>query len=258
MTTTPVQIPNVAGREELFKALDDILSPEGHIKPHTMVMMENLGPRDFSGQQAMYDNTEFPIAVGETRLVPYYAMCMWCGDPRAVDHPTDVRIRHRTDEWKRLRMVYGAYDNAVDIANMLKFRVTTIAGTPLITVLDDPDGHEINQGNSKQANDLAAMQRGLDNMNEQVAKQQALIDALLKERNGVVNDGISPAAQTHVATAPAIIPEQAGGQTWSDSSDGLPVDSPQVIPNLPPPPAAAQSQQGNLAPQPPQRPARKA
>jgi len=126
----------VEGREELFQALEEILNPEGTIRPYTMVKITNRGMTPFDGQKSFYENVEYPLAPGESRVVPYYAMCLWCGDPRAIDHPTDVRIRHRTDEWKRLRQFYGVYDDLTLIPSMIPhLEVTTLTGHRIYTIL---------------------------------------------------------------------------------------------------------------------------
>lgn len=93
-----------------------------------------------------YNRRKFHLAPGEDKLVPYFCMVLYCGDPRAFDVPNDERRKFRTNEWKRLRVLYGVYDYTSDpsyLAKLPDIEVYTPSGLRITTVLDDPTGESM-------------------------------------------------------------------------------------------------------------------
>lgn len=118
--------------------------------------------------QASYDNIPYYIEPGADAVVPYGFLVTHFGNPNAID---DGRNNHRRAEYERIRTLYGAYDNdELWEENRPRFKVVTMAGDPVPTVVDDPTG----------ANISPAVQTQIENdlMKEAIAKQQAEIETM--------------------------------------------------------------------------------
>jgi hypothetical protein len=69
------------------------------------VTVTNVGPVPLTFK---YARRKFVFAAGESKMVPWLAMCLWFGDPRAVDrHPTKRSLQFRRQERDRLVVKYG-------------------------------------------------------------------------------------------------------------------------------------------------------
>lgn len=94
--------------------------PEARIPESTISYVVNKGDRAFKG---MWANQEYVIAPGATAVVPYFAMCSWFGDPRAVnigDPDANFDSQHRTHAYRALSARYGTqndswYIDAMDV-----------------------------------------------------------------------------------------------------------------------------------------------
>lgn len=181
---------------------DQSLTEPGLIPETTVVYLDNVGPTDFLG---VYASQRYPIPAGTRTIVPYFAMCLWMGDPRAVD--VNDRDRYRLWEWERLRTKYGAYDDmAAWEANKPKLVATSLAGEVLVTVVDDPEGDHlksstVNVAEQQSIRDaMRAMQANIQRLEAELARTQGL------PTNAVTIDG-----------------------TGSDEADSEPVDGEDII-----------------------------
>lgn len=85
-----------------------------------------------------FNNARYEIPAGSEILAPYEAIMLWLGDPDARD--IDPRRRYRTEEFRRIRVRCGAYDDELAWEqNRPHLEVFTTNGERITTVVDDPD-----------------------------------------------------------------------------------------------------------------------
>lgn len=76
------------------------------IDEQTFVQLRNVGDTTYRQQ---YAGRWYEITPGSKAMVPYYAMCLWLGNPKAQDVGTRDSEKHRTNEVRRLSTWYGVY-----------------------------------------------------------------------------------------------------------------------------------------------------
>jgi len=125
------------------------------VKVGDILKVENVGTRIFRG---MWDMVDYVIAPFQSDFMPFEAVKLFFGDPRATDKVRsvhDVRgivgfLPDRPSEVRRLRLMYahgfGDYtgkegpDVVWEADKIPQVRVTTLKNERVFTVLDDPQG----------------------------------------------------------------------------------------------------------------------
>jgi hypothetical protein len=144
-------------------------------------------------------------------LVPYEAIVLWMGNPEArnIDH----RRKDRVDEWMRLRVKYGAYENdPVWEQNKPNIEAYDAATNQRVwTVLDDPNGDhlasaaDVGTGLSQQQ-----MQDAMRAMQQQVEQMRVMMEQQHNQHFTVPGDGTELQLDT---------PAAANGNPFSDFDD---------------------------------------
>jgi hypothetical protein len=197
-----------------------------------MVRLVNKGTDTFTDT---YNNTRYTIAAGSEGFVPWDAMCLWLGDPRARD--ADERHRDRTDEYARLREKYGVYHQDKLFAGVVpQLEVYTLDGKRITTVAEDPEGEptDIKVGvPSANAADTAAE---IDALRRQVEQLTSAVNTLPEsQRDQVVAvargdldpaDVVAPREDTAPVPAPA---PAAAPAKKAASAAGVPQDKPRTV-----------------------------
>lgn len=116
-----------------------LLDQDGNIPEYQMVFVENQGDTDVTFK---WNKARYNIPPGQRIPVPWPAMVRHMGDPRTIDLPgNDPRAKQRTYEFQRLANKYGIYSkHHLWNEKIPKVKAFTLAGEPIITVLDDPRG----------------------------------------------------------------------------------------------------------------------
>lgn len=132
-----------------------------------------------------WDNREYMIQRGRKVIVPFEAMVLRFGDPRAGTNITSIKsaggnvtgwIPDRLSEVARLRLLWGAHADKyprfddIDTPNVMVYDLTN---EPVATVISDPEGKDsipVTQTESDRDAILALMER-----------QQAQIDQLKRD-----------------------------------------------------------------------------
>lgn len=104
-----------------------------------VVRIRNVGDKAFSDS---YAAIRYTIPPGQERIVPDEAMKLWMGDAELVD--LDERRRPRTEEFQRLCVMYGVYENQ-DLFDSVRPRIEAfdIDGKRITTLFEDPLGYEV-------------------------------------------------------------------------------------------------------------------
>lgn len=147
-----------------------------------VVRLHNDGETAFNDR---YGGQRYIINPGQDAIVPWEAMCLWLGNPDFVD--IDKKRRFRTDEYHRLRVRYGAHDDAtrgITADQMWEqhkpaISVHKIDGSDerIITVVDDPSGsHLTPQTQTVAENEL--LRTRMEEMARQMAAMQAQMDTM--------------------------------------------------------------------------------
>lgn len=203
----------------------------------SVVRIINNSDRDFDG---MYASQTYPIPSGREAIVPFEALCLWLGHPDAVD--LGPGRMYRNDEFDRLRVRYGAFDERDRDENVITpadvkweqnkplVEAWDLDGNRIITVVDDPLGKEKTPATSSIAQqDLIASQ--MESMKNQMAAMQAQLDAAQRgesaerQSDAVDDRGPKPGAPK---TRPVGEPILAGPSEEADdaSEDDVAEDKP--------------------------------
>lgn len=140
---------------------------------HQVIQLVNTGEVPWRDQ---YAKTWYEAAPGERIFIPFFAMCLWFGHPDATDIPGDRQKQYRLEEYRRLQVRYGVYDDGMDtfMAAVPDVKLYTATGEPIITVCDDPIGEHLRpvMNDKKQ---IELMQTAMEQMQKQVAAMEAQI-----------------------------------------------------------------------------------
>lgn len=173
---------------------------------------------------AKYDKVPYTVPAHGQMFIPYMAMVLYCGDPNAVDVPGDKNGKYRTEEFERLCVLYGVYENA-DVGYDLNgvpypdggtrwehdrpnLKVFNAAGDQLITVLDDREGAHLTPSTTSAAEENALL-ASMAAMQQQIATLQAQIAAGQSDPSVMTNGGFpaSPAPEHDRTDTPLVAPE---------------------------------------------------
>lgn len=162
--------------------------PEDHGRP-THVRLYNAGDTTFTN---WHNGRLVELAPGQSRIVVWDHAAGWLGDPELRD--TD-RYRARTQEWMRLRVMYGVYEHRhLDDEMLPKLQVFYPVEAPLAEqrrihmIIDDPDALKIPEWSSPKgpltAEDrIAVLERELARLREQGAGGAAADGGAASPRN---------------------------------------------------------------------------
>lgn len=182
-----------------------------------MVRIRNEGDETF---RAKYAGQRYVLTSGQDTLIPWDAACLWFGHPFAVDVPGDKRKRYRTDELKRLYVKYGVYERHDEAAEKFpKVSVWDLAepGKRYTTVVDDPEGKELNTAVITQA-DNESLQAQIAAMQQQMAMLQAQIGQNVANAEGDLRTE-EASARPEIRDAVDVLPND-------DGIDSVPADTP--------------------------------
>lgn len=95
-----------------------------------------------------WDRKKFLLEPNRRVPVPFEAVCLWTGDPRASAKMASVRteggdvmfVPDRETEVRRLKIKYGGEENFI----FPNLSVTTLDDDPIVTVLEDLEGNTVN------------------------------------------------------------------------------------------------------------------
>lgn len=222
------------------------------IPTNTVVQVTNLSST--TTYKFQWESTTWNIKPGQTVIAPYYGMCNWFGNPQTVnvgDSDANRETQHRTEEVKRLSVLYGTYahpwsfpspyiaydhtDNR-DITNVTYeqrdglywhpqipwIEVQDIDGGRILTVLEDPDGDGVAGGidPTLQA-ESASLKAALATMQQKLAQleiQQARSDAQLAAQSAATPNPDFEGEVGLMVDGPIITPDMPS------TGDGLPAD----------------------------------
>lgn len=153
--------------------------------------------------ELMHNSRVFRAIPGKQVFVPFAAICLWFGDPRASEEIRPVLDGHggrsyvpdRLTEVRRLRMRYGIKHSdergfnpdAKTGAHAPDIQVFTLDGDRIYTVLDDPRGNRAARLESTSQSTQASMAQQIAMMKRQIANmelQQGLVQGV-KQDTGV-------------------------------------------------------------------------
>lgn len=188
--------------------------------------------------QWMYDRVKYTLQPGVPSFIPYMAMCLYQGDPRAIDLPTGRdHEQYRRNEYARLRIFCGVYEDESKWEDCIHTFVTCYpidSDVPFNTVLRDPEG--VNLADQKADNNQTQfLQSQVESMAAQLRVLQAQAAASENADAARRMADIDPADLDHqVTTSKAISPEEATGN--AESMVGLhPVQKSQAAKKRPAP-----------------------
>ncbi len=199
-----------------------LLAPGQHTASHYRdgLLDENIPVRAVNASDApiiwQYARVKYVLQPATPTFIPYLAMCLYQGDPRAIDLPgDDPNLKYRREEYARLRVHCGVYENDSAWATCPHTQVTCYpidSDIPFNTVIRDPDG--INQADEKADNSQAKF---LATEMERMANQMRVMQAQLAQAQAgdaaVAAAGLDPADLDRAETASkSITPEEATGQ----------------------------------------------
>jgi len=134
--------------------------------------MRNEGKQPFT---AKYAGQKYQINPAQDAIVPWDAMCLWFGRPQSID--IDKKRRYRTQEFQRLCVRYGVYENH----HLIPDRFPQIAvhdvfsGDKIITVVDDPEGKHLSVETAT-LSDTDLLRRQIETMQSQMLAMQRRLE----------------------------------------------------------------------------------
>lgn len=184
--------------------------------------------------RGMWDLAEYVIPPGGTEFMPFEAMKLFFGDPRATTTVRALRdgrglaafLPDRSGEVRRLRLLYdhgfGDYtgregpDVVWDMNKIPHVTVSTLDGTRIYTVLDDPAGNHTLPAQTTEAEDA--------DLRETVIRQGRLIQSMM-DRLGVTSmDDLAERKNVYDPTTDEIVPERRENVADPEMYDELPED----------------------------------
>jgi len=128
------------------------------------VRVLNKGDADFKGQ---YDRDIYVIPAGSEGIVPWDAICLWLGDPRATDNGVQ---KNRLEEYRRLTSKFGVYDEQDQFDDARpKLEVYRLNGQRVTMLAEDPFGQPV---------DVFGAGGGEVDLATQVSQLQAMVNEL--------------------------------------------------------------------------------
>lgn len=152
-----------------------------------------------------WNGQAFPVRAGQESLVSFDALVATLGDPRSAPQPSSVmpdaggvaiQIPSRSQEIKRLNVLYGVYTEGVNdpsyleglegvtlMSRLPKVEVYSLdpddGEDPIIFPCDDPTCDRFVQADGDKSQ-VGIMQRQL----EQMRRKQAILEQMVKAQNG--------------------------------------------------------------------------
>lgn len=120
-----------------------------------------------------YAREKYACSPNVPTFVPYLAMVMYLGDPRAINKPGGkIHEQHRRTEVERLRVHWGVYERDEEWARVPNLKAYPIdSDVPFNTVLDDPDGANMDMS-------AVASRQQSDFIQSEMARMQAEMRAM--------------------------------------------------------------------------------
>lgn len=162
-----------------------------------------------------YARVKYVLQPHTPSFIPYMAMALYQGDPRAIDLPgDDPNVKYRREEYARLRIHCGVYENDAAWETCPHTKVTCYpidSDVPFNTVLRDPEG--ANQGDMRADNSQAAfLTQQLEQMASQMRAMQAQLAMQTQADSALGAAGIDPLDLDRQATvSKSVSPEEAAG-----------------------------------------------
>lgn len=197
----------------------------------SIVKVVNRDQRIFRG---MWDLAEYVIAPNGTEFMPFEAMKLFFGDPRAVDTVRSSRdskglvafLPDRAGEVRRLRLLYnhgfGEYtgkegpDVVWEQDRIPHVEVYSLDDVRIMTVLDDPAGRSVLPAVATQAEE--------QDLRETVVRQGRLLQSLM-DRLGVQSlDDLDTRKNVYDPATDEIVPERRENTNDPEMYDELPED----------------------------------
>jgi len=198
----------------------------------SIVKVTNEHPTRFF--RGFWDLAEYVIPPGQTEFMPFEAMKLFFGDPRAVDQVRSSRdskglvafLPDRAGEVRRLRLLYdhgfGDYTGKEgpevvwEPHKIPQVKVETLDGQRIYTVIDDPAGHSILPAHTTQAEEA--------DLRETVVRQGRLLQSLM-DRLGVTSlDDLETRKNVYDPATDEIVPERKENVEDPEMYDDLPED----------------------------------
>lgn len=197
----------------------------------SIVKVQNIGDRIFRG---WWDLAEYVIPPNGTEFMPFEAMKLFFGDPRAIDKVRSQRdnkglvafLPDRAGEVRRLRLMYdhgfGEYtgkegpDVVWEHNKIPHVRVETLDGVQIMTVLDDPAGRSVLPAVATQAEEA--------DLRETVIRQGRLLQSLMDRLGVQTLDDLDTRKNVYDPVTDEILPERRENTTDPEMYDELPED----------------------------------
>lgn len=198
---------------------------------HTAVAVTNTGPKPFIGGHA---GKKHQINPGETRYLPWDAVCRWVGNPFARNMGADRQLHFRTNEVDRLSTVYGTYsepwstDEPYEIVDTTgpagmkpivyeerpdgrfyhphipSLLVKSSDGQVLTTVLQDPEGADVTPAEQTSITESRTLAAAVAELQRQLAQTQL---QLAQSQGGQFQSDNTEFAEDAVTDTAAVTPE---------------------------------------------------
>lgn len=160
-----------------------------------------------------FARVKYVLNPGIPTFVPYLAMVMYQGDPRAINVPGgNSHQQFRRNELHRLSILHGVYENSALWAQLPDITCTPIdSDVPFNTVLLDPEGVNLNPENTGAPNQTAFLENQLADMARQMQVMQAQLQQQTQQDAALAQAGIDPTdLDKQDTTSKAVSPEEAG------------------------------------------------
>lgn len=158
-----------------------------------------------------YDRQRYTLPPGVPVYVPYLAMRLWQGDPRAIDLPGGkLHEQFRRQEREHLRALYGVYENEERWAQIPLVECYPIdSDIRFETVLLDPNGDCLSD-TAQHASENQMLRDALARMQAQVATLASQVGMADEAEAAIAAAGLDPADLERQATdARTVAPEQS-------------------------------------------------
>lgn len=198
----------------------------------------NEGDKPFTSK---WEGNVFTIRPGSEIMVTQDAANRWTGNPTTVN---DGKVNARREEYNRLRVLYGAYENDEKWeANHPRLAVYDLDGNRINTVIDDPEGTAltpapIDRTARSMQDQMEDMQRQMDAMARAMADQEASAATGVGSTEGRPSS-IGPEPEPEPAREPALVGAgsdsiRSQGQPGSGTEPQPPQPQPGPVPASPP------------------------
>src|SRR5579863_6081202 len=149
-----------------------------------------------------YGGRDYVVHPYKESAVPFDAMVLWFGDPRAMNtirsykdsHDIYTWVPDRDTEVRRLRIKWGITDGPTwDIPINVPITFSEFDGTPIRTVVDDPRGDHINE-QPQTVSEVQLLREQILRLTSRLDQQEAAM------RPSPVDDEIAASAGEDIAT----------------------------------------------------------